>query len=83
MVKMYVKKPIPIAVIQWTGENIDEVNDFMGNCVVDKCKNTLSVCTLEGELWAFVGDYILKGVNGEFYPCKEEIFKKTYIQVSD
>lgn len=40
--------------------------------------NTLTVPTLEGELIASIGDWIIKGVSGEFYPCKPEIFAVTY-----
>ena len=41
-------------------------------------QGTLMIKTLEGDMKASVGDYIIKGVNGEFYPCKPEIFEKTY-----
>lgn len=41
-------------------------------------KNGLSIITLEGVMKASIGDYIIKGVNGEFYPCKPDIFNKTY-----
>lgn len=40
--------------------------------------SSLFIKTLEGELKASNGDYIIKGVNGEFYPCKPDIFEKTY-----
>lgn len=39
--------------------------------------------TLEGTMKASVGDYIIKGVNGEFYPCKPDIFEKTYEEVAE
>ena len=39
---------------------------------------TLTIHTLEGVMRASVGDYVIKGVNGELYPCKPDIFKKTY-----
>lgn len=81
MIRMYVKKPIPIAAVQWNGENIDEVSAFIGENIT-QYNNTLTIKTLEGDMWAAVGDYILRGVNGEFYPCKEEIFKKTYDEVT-
>lgn len=42
-----------------------------------KC-NGINIKTLEGRMLASVGDYIIKGVNGEFYPCKPDIFEKTY-----
>lgn len=42
---------------------------------------SLTINTLEGDMQANVGDYIIKGVNGEFYPCKPDIFEKTYDKV--
>ncbi|SUC37499.1 hypothetical protein [Prevotella pallens] len=43
----------------------------------------LRIQTLEGEMKADIGDYIIKGVNGEFYPCKPDIFEKTYEKLSE
>lgn len=43
-----------------------------------KCAGGLVIKTLEGEHIATIGDYIIKGVQGEFYPCKPDIFKQTY-----
>lgn len=54
---------------------------------VDDCTDSpysfLNVPTLEGTMRANVGDYIIKGVNGEFYPCKPDIFQKTYELVKE
>lgn len=73
----YVKKPIPVSAIQWTGKNFDEILDFSkGQCF--KSDDYLWVKTREGELKAVIGDYIICGVEGEFYPCGESIFNKTY-----
>ena len=55
---------------------IDNTGHFVG--FVERDRLALSIQTLEGEMKAAIGDYIIKGVNGEFYPCKEEIFEKTY-----
>lgn len=49
----------------------------------DKNNPYLKIETLEGIMKASVGDYIIKGVNGEFYPCKPDIFEKTYERVTD
>lgn len=72
------KKPVVIECIQFTGLNNQEVHDFIDcdsfDCVEDKIK----ILTLEGVMTAQIGDYIIKGVNGEFYPCKPDIFHKTY-----
>lgn len=82
----YTKKPVTIEAIQWTGTNKDEIIDFCGEaCVFNtekiskvKTKNKLLIRTLEGIMEASIGDYIIKGIKGEFYPCKEDIFELTY-----
>lgn len=87
------KKPVTIAAIQWTGTNFDEVKAFFGedakkcsNLVEvgldGKVKNTikgnLTIETLEGNHIALPGDFIIRGVKGEYYPCKPDIFEQTY-----
>jgi hypothetical protein len=87
MVKKYRKKPVVIEAIQWTGKNENEVSLFCQNCYWDgelpisEESGVLVVKTLEGHHIASFGDYIIKGVNGEFYPCKPDIFEKTYDKV--
>jgi hypothetical protein len=80
------KKPVVIDAVQWVGEPSDlnrwldqfhvpnERPIFMLN-VEDK---TLTIPTLEGDHRALLGDWIIRGVNGEYYPCKPDIFEKTY-----
>lgn len=77
MINKYVKRRIPIEAVQWTGENKDEVVGFCNNYAIFSEKG-LIIRTLEGDLQARIGDYIIKGVDEEFYPCKEDIFLKTY-----
>lgn len=82
MIKKYKKKPVIIEAIQWTGENLSEIDKF----TQAKVKNhglVLIIPTLEGDMYASLGDYIIKGVNGEFYPCKPGIFAKTYEEVTE
>ena len=80
----YRKKPVVIEAIQFTGEpeNIEMIRTFARGDIsvsrMDPIMPALMVKTLEGELHASVGDYIIKGVHGEFYPCKPGIFKATY-----
>lgn len=81
----YRKKPVVIEAIQWTGENVDEVNTFVENECFFSTESgesymdvALTIFTLEGFMKASVGDYIIKGVQGEFYPCKPDIFEATY-----
>jgi hypothetical protein len=49
----------------------------------DKTRGGLIIKTLEGEHIATIGDYIIKGVSGEFYPCKPDIFEQTYEMVGE
>lgn len=72
----YRKKPVVIEAVQWTGNNRDELVRFMG--VVGFTGGNPTISTMEGELTASVGDWIIKGVKGEFYPCKPDIFAATY-----
>jgi hypothetical protein len=74
------KKPVVIDAIQWN-ENKVEVMDFVGGDVDHtefNGKEFLHIKTLEGEMKASPGDWIIKGVKGEFYPCKPDIFAMTY-----
>lgn len=82
MIKKYRKKSVIIEAIQWTNKNLSEIDDFMGEIVEIKV-TTLVIHTLEGDMGASIGDYIIKGVNGEFYPCKPDIFAKTYEEVTE
>ena len=77
----YWKRPVAIEAEQWTGDNLEELQKFCGKPGILETYNRegrLYVNTLEGKMIAQKGDYIIKGVEGEFYPCKEDIFKKTY-----
>ena len=71
----YRKKPVVIEAVQWTGKNITEVLDFMDwRNVAHDAASGLTIRTLEGNHQASPGDFIIKDVNGEFYPCKPDIF---------
>lgn len=82
----YTKKPVTIEAIQWDGTNKDEIIDFcpeacfFHNIKISKnqFKEALLIGTLEGIMQTSIGDYIIKGIKGEFYPCKEDIFELTY-----
>lgn len=71
----YRKRPVVIDAVQWNG-NKDEVKEFYPDCCFDD--GLVYIDTLEGTMKASHGDYIIKGVNGEFYPCKPDVFEKTY-----
>lgn len=75
----YRKKPVVIEAVQWVQGNEENVKSFMNMELVTEYNGDLLVIeTLEGTMRAGQGDYIIKGVNGEFYPCKPDIFEKTY-----
>lgn len=79
--KEYVKKPIPIKAVQFfdTNECVEELEALgLGIVRVKYPEKQLIISTLEGEMRANEGDYIIKGVHGEFYPCKQDIFEESY-----
>ena len=81
------KKPIVIEAELFSFENKDRAFNFV-RCnhyaAFDKDNNPIMVIqTLEGDMTATLGDWIIKGVKGEFYPCKPDIFKKTYEKAGD
>lgn len=84
------KKPVVIEAVQFRRDNWNEVQDFgkpavkaVGNWNTPDDVLCLNVRTLEGLMTAEFGDWIIKGVNGEFYPCRNDIFRMTYEEVSD
>lgn len=85
----YRKKPVVIEAIQFTGkkESVEEILEFMsGGARIASWKEgeaTLAIPTLEGVMKASVNDWIIRGVNGEHYPCKPDIFEKTYEKVEE
>ena len=81
-VKRYRKKPVEVLAVQFNGENKVEIQRFVGK-YLDQTVKGLIIPTLEGEHIASAGDYIIRGVNGEFYPCKPDIFQKTYETVEE
>jgi len=72
------KKPIEVEAIQYTGENKNEIKEFVGDYILLDWRKNISLHTLEGDMKISIGDWIIKGIKGEFYPCKRDIFKETY-----
>jgi hypothetical protein len=83
----YRKKPVVIEAMQLQSDNVSKVLEWMGGLGVSSGgydQNDMpfiTIKTLEGNMTAEVGDYIIKGVKGEFYPCKPDIFAMTYEKV--
>ena len=76
------KRPVVIDAVQWTGMNVDEVFDFARETDrafgINHGTDQVEIGTLEGTMCANVGDWIIRGVKGELYPCKPDIFAATY-----
>lgn len=90
---MFRKKPVVIEAVQWTGDNLRQIITFTDGPPETRTAHAgmmwdqyealvaaegLQIFTLEGSMRAAVGDWIIKGVKGEFYPCKPDIFAATY-----
>lgn len=79
----YRKKPVVIEAVQWDG-NISTISrlapfeNATKSPEVKMSRGSLDITTLEGVMTAEIGDWIIKGVSGEIYPCKDHIFKATY-----
>ena len=88
MIQKFKKKPVEIEAIQYTGKNDFEISKWSNDLVypspvLEPAENNpsgsyLQIKTLEGVMTAIVGDWIIKGVKGEFYPCKNDIFLVSY-----
>jgi hypothetical protein len=84
-IKRYKKKPVEVQAVQLTPENgpiVWEWADSKPYYEPDGTLSGLSIYTLEGRMKADFGDYVIKGVKGEFYPCKPDIFEATYEAVT-
>ena len=91
----FTKKPVTIEAIQWKQTNVQEIENFAGDAAKFETKvsdndagsssscTVLTIHTLEGDMRADFGDYIIKGVKGEFYPCKPDIFEQTFMKAED
>lgn len=80
--KKYRKKPVVIEAVQFLGdENLQEILEWMGDVIA--MGDYMRILTLEGEMTAQRSDWIIKGVKGEFYPCKPDIFEATYEEVDE
>ena len=77
----YRKKPVVIEARELTTRNIFEISKWCGGELVEinnKKIGAIKIPTLEGDHLAIIGDFIIQGVHGEFYPCKPDIFEKSY-----
>lgn len=77
----YKTKACEIEAIQWTGKNIIELLDWGQGKILWNDVDDLFIDTLEGRMKANINDYIIKGLRGEFYPCKPDVFEKKYEKI--
>ena len=87
--KRYKKRSVEIEAFQWKGEkNIKQIKEWLGSNLISEERDGIGVMgywikTLEGNMMISYGDYIIKGIQGECYPCKPDIFEQTYDLVED
>lgn len=79
----YRKRPVVVQAVRLTEDNIREVGQQVGAHRIRRTENIndvigIAIKTLEGTMHAYVGEYVIRGVQGEFYPVKSDIFEQTY-----
>ena len=83
----YRKKPVVIEAVHYVSDSKECIEECMNFCPgllfeTYRANGTLTIPTLEGKMLATLGDWIIKGIKGEFYPCKPDIFEATYEKVN-
>ena len=78
----YRKKPVVVEAIQYTKDNLLDVMEFCDGGKKTIFNHYLYIVTLEGNMRVRKGDYIIRGVHGEYYPCEKSIFEETYEAVN-
>lgn len=83
MIRQYVKKPVQISALEFTGSNTLEIESFIGHPIewLTSSPPIGKIPTLEGIMDLRKGDFLIRGIKGEFYPCKPDIFIATYTEV--
>ena len=78
----YRKKPVEIEAVLWDGDKVSEItpwiSEVLRNDTIMRYGDKVVIRTLEGQFFANPGDYIIKGIKGEIYPCIPYIFNETY-----
>ena len=80
----YIKKPVVIEAMQFTGshDSAFEIQKWGGEANIDVADHGLFINTLEGRMLVSINDYVIRGVRGEFYSCREDIFLETYEELA-
>jgi hypothetical protein len=76
----YRKKPVVIDAEQWVGSNLNDDDSMFQSpkVVIKEDGSEFIVATLEGTMTGQKGDWLIKGLKGEFYPCRNDIFVASY-----
>ena len=83
-VRRYRKKPVEVSAFEYVGDNFEALKTWTDDHVqLNPCTAETYIDTLEGPMIFNPGDYIIRGVHGEYYPCKPDIFTETYERVTD
>lgn len=83
------KKPVVVDAFQWKPEGQEDISfpDWLNDALVGEFVWIDGVClkitTLEGRMTCGLGDWVIKGIQGELYPCKDDIFRETYERVEE
>lgn len=80
MIKTFVKNPVKVQAIKYTGNNFDEISSFTNGNIFQYDEKVV-IKTHAGYRYIEKGDWIIRGIKGEFYPCKPDIFEQTYEEV--
>lgn len=85
VMQTYKTKPVEIQAVEWNGDNdvFLFLQKWSNGIIYRETRNVLRINTLEGVMEGMIGDYIIKGLRGEFYPCKPDVFEQKYEAVGD
>lgn len=79
-VRKFIKKLIEVEAFQF---GVDETPEWALKKIIRYDYARACIETLEGDMWFYVGDYVIKGVANECYPCRQSVFEESYIEVKD
>lgn len=87
MIDFYKKKPITVKAVQWDGTNFGEIEQIARDCN-PKCHliyidGILSIDTLDGAFFVNHGNWVIRGIKDEIYPCADDIFQATYSLIEE
>ena len=79
-VRKFIKKPIEVEAFQF---GVDETPEWALKKIVKYDYARACIETLEGDMWFYVGDYVIKGIANECYTCRQSVFEETYTEIKD